>query len=123
MKVLMLVVLLFSGACAPPPPTLTPPGRVAFQVTRVVKALDTLRDIALNANAQIPPLVSDVTAGKIVRYHQATLTTLQTQVDQNNWKATASSGLKAITATFSVDEQHTLQPYVTLVQVVLQEVP
>ncbi len=123
MKVLMLVVLLFSNACAPPPPTLTPPGRVAFQVTRVVKALDTLRDIALNANAQIPPLVSDQTTGKIVRYHQATLTTLQTQVDQNNWKATASSGLKAITATFSVDEQHTLQPYVTLVQVVLQEVP
>ncbi len=122
MKFLVLVVMLFSGACAPPP-TLTPPGRVAFQVTRVVKALDTLRDIALNANAQIPPLVSDVTAGRIVRYHQATLTTLQTQVDQDNWKATASSGLKAVVATFTPDEQHTLQPYVTLVQVVLQEVP
>lgn len=123
MKLLLLVVVLFSNACAPPPPTLTPPGRVAFQITRVVKALDTLRDIAVNANAQIPPLVSDATTGRIVRYHQATLTTLQTQIDQDNWKLTASSGLKAVVATFTPDEQHTLAPYVTLVQVVLQEVP
>jgi hypothetical protein len=124
MKCVYPFLVLFSlvpAACAPPPPTLTPPGIVAFQTTRVVKGLDAFRDVAIAANAQTPPLISDATTGKIVRYHQATLLTIQTI--PGAWQTTAQTGLTALVATFSPAEQQTLAPYVALVKTVIAEVP
>lgn len=123
--VLALIALLTStiltGACAKAPPTLSPAGVRAFNTARVVKALDVLRDTAISANAQVPPLVSTDTTRKVVLYHQATLKTIQAL--ETGWQAAVRAGLDSVVQTLPPNEQAILGPYAVLISAILAEVP
>lgn len=119
-RLLVIGALCVASACASAPVTLSPAGARAFQVTRVVKGLDVLRDVAILGEQQRPPLIGTATTRRIVQYHQATLLTIQAA--PAGWPAATLTGLAAIQATLTPDEARLLGPYFALVQIVLQEV-
>lgn len=119
LRTLVLVVLLLAISCAKPP-SLSPAGVAAFNGTRVVKALDVLRDAAIDANAQVPPLLSTATTRKIVTYHESALKTIQ--VAPAGWVPVVQTGLTEVTNTLPEAERRQLAPYVALVQALIQEV-
>lgn len=117
---LVLFVVAPSVGCRHAPPTLSPEATTAFQNTQIQQPLDLLRDLAVNAHAQTPPLLSEAATRKIVTYHQAAITTLHTRAQ--GWQATLLTGLTDLTATLAPAEQQLLAPYLTLVRTVLQGV-
>jgi hypothetical protein len=107
-------------SCAKAPPTLSPAGAAAFQATRVVKALDVLRDFAVEAEAQQPPLISTETTRAVVLYHRSALRTIGAV--PGGWKDVVKVGLEELRVKFSAEEKVRFQPYVTLVLTLIEEV-
>jgi hypothetical protein len=120
-KHLVFVCLLALGAtaCTHTPPTLSPVASKQFTATRVIKTLDLLRDAAIDANAQTPPLLSTVTTRKIVNYHKAALTTMNASLD--GWQNAVSVALFQVRSDPSLlpSELAVLQPYFNLAQAVI----
>jgi hypothetical protein len=121
---LILVVALCLGsmsACANnPPPTLSPAASLAFQNTQVIKALDQLRDIAIAANAQTPPLVSTEDTRKVVTYHESALRIID--ANRSGWKSAVQTGLDELVKGLPPPTATRLTPYTDLIKTVLQEV-
>jgi hypothetical protein len=115
-----IVVLLLTVACTKTPPALTPEATIAFKGTQAVKALDILRDTAVAANAQVPPLLTEDVTRKVVLYHQSTVRMIQTS--QAGWKAVAQTGLDEVVNNLSPPNRELLAPYVALIRTVLAEV-
>jgi hypothetical protein len=114
---LPIAVLLTFTACAPAPPTLSPTANAAFTKTRVIKTLDLLRDAAVSAEAQTPPLLSTATARRVVLAHQAALQVMQ--ATDAGWEPTVQALLSGILANLPADEVALLKPYVNLAQSLL----
>src|SRR6266550_45349 len=68
--------LVQSACAAKAPPSLSPEATTAWYGTRVIKALDLLRDSATSAEAAHPQLLSTETTRRIVLYHRAALQTI-----------------------------------------------
>jgi hypothetical protein len=117
---LLLVVLLCLPSCASAPPNLSPAASQAFQKTRVIKALDVLRDFAIDAEAAVPQVLPTATTRKVVQYHQSALKIMQ--ATDSGWKEAVAAGLTELVATLAPDERAKFTPYVTLVQTLLREV-
>lgn len=107
------------SGCAKAPPNLSPAGVAAFNNTRITKGLDLLRDTAIDANAQTPPLISEATAGKVVRYHKLAITALHDGVGS---PSTLKQGLDNLVKDLPPRESALLSPYVTLLKAVIDEV-
>lgn len=121
MKQLSLIVLFsLLFACAKAPPNLTPEANAAFKGTQAVKALDLLRDTAISANAQVPPVLSEAITRKVVLYHQSTVKVIQAA--PTGWKATVGTGLDELLSNLTPSERAVLAPYVTLIKTVITEV-
>lgn len=132
MPVILLAAALSIGAlslpaCSGNPPPATDPtvnlsasGRAAYQATRVVKALDVLRDIAVSAEEQNPKLMSTASTRKVVLYHQAIVKTIRAVPD--GWLAVAMEGLDNLRKEIPADEWKQIDPYVRLVLAIYQEV-
>lgn len=120
MKTLVLVVCLVSLGCASAPPNLSPAAHTAFVNTRVIKGLDLLRDTAIDANAQQPPLVSTATTRKVVTYHASTLKILHAA--GTGWQPAVLAGLDELLKDVPAKEQALLSPYVALTKTILLEV-
>src|SRR5690349_18119193 len=121
MKIWLLCFLLtLSVGCTHPPPTLSPQARTAFQNTRVIKGLDLLRDTAIDANAQVPPQLSEVTTRKVVTYHRSAL--LIIHASGSGWQSAVQTGLDELLRDLPPVDQTLLTPYVTLLKVILSEV-
>lgn len=122
MKTLLLcLALTFSTlGCQHAPPTLTPAAQLAFQGTRAIKGLDLLRDFAVDANAQIPPVISTDTTRKIVIYHRSAITLIHDV--PNGWKATVLTGLAEVVRDAPAGEAQKFAPYVGLLKGLLAEV-
>jgi hypothetical protein len=103
-----------------PTANLTPSGRAAYQATRVVKALDVLRDIAISAEEQSPKLMSTNSTRKVILYHQAIVKTIRAVPD--GWVAVAQEGLDNLRKEIPADEWKQIDPYVRLVLAIYQEV-
>lgn len=116
----LILILVLLAACAKAPPTLSPAGTAAFQATRVVKALDVLRDVAISANEQSPPLLSTATTRKVVLYHRSAVTVLGTAPE--GWREVVGTGLSELHQSLSPAEQRQLDPYIRLVQTLIEEV-
>ncbi len=116
----MLVLALVLPACAPIPAPLSPAGKIAIQNTRVIKALDLLRDAAVDANAAVPPLLSTDTTRKIVTWHRSTL--LVIQASGSGWQTAVKEGLTQLKADLPAADVVKLAPYLTLIQTLLTEV-
>jgi hypothetical protein len=119
-RTMVILFLLIATSCAKAPPSLSPVGVQAFNNTRVIKALDLVRDTAIDANAQVPPLVSTVTTRKIVTYHRSAIIIIHGT--PNGWKATVLTGLDETVKNLPPAEAALVAPYVTLVKVIIEEV-
>jgi hypothetical protein len=117
---LALCVVPACSSCVPPPPTLSPVGVTAFNNTRVIKGLDLVRDTAIEANAQTPPLVSTATTRAIVTYHRSAIIIIHGA--PNGWEATVLTGLDETVKHLTPAEAQLLGPYFALVKVLIQEV-
>jgi len=105
--------------CAKAPPTLSPVGVTAFQNLQIAKALDTVRDIAVDANATTPPVLSTSTTRSIVTWHKGALQVLNAR--SAGWPTTIATSLDAVVGNLPAKERDTLAPYVTLAKTILQE--
>lgn len=122
MRIVSLVLLcLCLTYCAAAPPTVTTPqGAIAFQNLRIAKALDAVRDVAIAANAQQPPLLSTIATRRIVTWHDTAIKTLNAR--STGWAGAISIGLSGAVANIAPPEREMLTPYVTLVTTIIQEV-
>lgn len=121
MKTVMLALCLsLAIGCVKTPPNLTPQATIAFKGTQAVKALDLLRDMAIAANAQTPPLLPEDVTRKVVLYHQSTVKVIQAA--PGGWKQTAQAGLDELVNNLSPPQRELLSPYVSLIKSILTEV-
>ena len=121
--VLMFVAALCLGqtACAPTPPTVTTPqGITAFENLQIAKALDAIRDIAVDANATTPPVLATDVTREIVTWHRSALVVLNAR--SAGWVATLTTSLDQLTAKLSEKDKQLIVPYVTLAKTILIEV-
>ncbi len=117
---LPLIVAFTLVGCTPPPPTVSPQAKIAFTGTRVIKALDLIRDFAVDANAQNPPVISTATTRKVVVYHRSSITLVHDI--PSGWKVTLTDGLNELLKDLPSGESQKLSPYVDLIRAVLVEV-
>ena len=121
MRTLMLLALLVLPACAPPPPTLSPQATMAYRATQVIRSLDLVRDTAIAANEQVPPLISTATTRRVVLAHKSLITVAH--ASQAGWSQAVQAGLTELTASLVDTERAQLVPYLTLTQTLLKELP
>ena len=119
--VALCAVALVQQGCAKAPPTLSPAGRAAFQAQQAVRVLDVIRDFAVAANDQTPPIVARNDMRKIVEFHQQVVRTIRAVPD--GWKPIALTALDQLKADLPPPTWKLLQPYVALLTAVIQEVP
>jgi hypothetical protein len=105
--------------CAKAPPQLSPVAVTAFQNLQVAKALDAVRDIAIDANATTPPVLATSTTRAIVSWHKGALQILNARAA--GWPAVIATSLDAVVANLQPSERDLLGPYVTLAKTILQE--
>lgn len=119
---LVLVPALLFTSCAKAPPELSPTGKADFYKTRVVKALDELRDTAIAAEANKPQLLSTADTRIVVEAHQSILRTIQASEDAS-WNLTAQAAVKEARDRLTAAGKTQLAPYFALALTLLQEVP
>ena len=119
-RLLIFAALSVTLACAKTPPALSPEASVAFKATQVVRALDILRDTAIAAHAQTPPLMPEATTRQVVLYHQSTVKVIQAA--PSGWRAVSETGLAELAGHLSPSDKALLAPYLALVKAVIAEV-
>lgn len=118
-SIVPILLVLALASCAKAPPTLSPTGVAAYNATRVVKALDVLRDAAIAANAQAQPLLSTANTRLVVNYHESAVKTIG--AIPNGWKAIVEQGLTELQVQLGA-EYAQIAPYVNLVKTLIAEV-
>lgn len=118
--VVIAIGLVFSGCAGKTPPNLSSQGVAAFHGTQVIQTLDLLRDAAIAANDQKPPVLSTDTTRKIVTYHRSAITVVH--ATPNGWRAAVLQGLEETLKNLPPNETKLLAPYVTLVTTIANEV-
>jgi hypothetical protein len=113
----LLLVVALSTACGKNAPVLTPDAQVAFNKVRVINALNLLRDIAVTANNQTPPVISADTLAKVQEYHTAAITI--TEASSHGWAVTLVTGLNEFVKATPEHEQTVLAFYTELVKSIL----
>jgi hypothetical protein len=93
------------------------PGATAFQSHQIQNSLDTIRDVAIDANATTPPLLATATAHKVVTWHQSAITVLHAR--GSGWVALLTTSLDELSKDLPAAEQHTLAPYIALAKAIL----
>lgn len=122
MKYLLLIIAMLSlPSCVPPPPTLTPDAQWAFTETRIIKGLDTLRDVVVLANHQTPPVVSTAFMLNVTRTHRAALVTIHAH--PLGWQKTVTTALDQLVQSVPPKEAAIVQPYITLADTIIKEIP
>jgi hypothetical protein len=122
MKWILVTALLLvaSPGCQHAPPTLTPQATAAFHGTQAIKGLDLFRNFAVDANKQVPPLISTPTMLKVVKYHRSSIILIHDI--PTGWKKTVLDGLDETLKDLPAAESQKLIPYVALIKGILAEV-
>lgn len=122
MKRLLLILLLCGApACAgKAQPQLTPVGQAAVTSTQVIKALDVVRDTAVDLNAQNPPILSKAVTLQIVNVHESAVKVILAA--PSGWKATVSAALGQLQVDLRPQDYAHIAPYVALVQTLIASV-
>ncbi len=116
--VALLLTIATEVGCLHTPPNLSPAGATAFNKTRVIKALDLIRDTAISANAQTPSVLSTDDTRLVVQFHEATLRTIQ--ASDVNWQTAVSTAIDGFSKTLTAAQRSVIGPYITLVNTLLQ---
>jgi hypothetical protein len=117
---LMLALVCGLSGCANAPPNLTPEATAAFHATRVVKALDLVRDFAVDGEAQTPKVLSTAHARIVVDFHEAAVRTIHAV--PTGWKPTVTAALDELRGKLGA-EYPQLEPYVNLVKTLIASLP
>jgi ABC-type uncharacterized transport system auxiliary subunit len=117
--VLLAACVILSG-CQHTPPNLTPHETAAFKGTQAIKTLDLIRDTAVAAHAQVPPLLDTATTRAVVSYHKASINVIHVAPD--GWKPAVQTGLDELLKSLPANAAQLLTPYVTLLRTLLTEV-
>ncbi len=122
MKYLLLVCLLFVAGCGADhrPPNLTPPAVIAWEGTKVIKTLDLIRDVAIDANNVVPPQVSTDTTRQVVAFHRSAITVVHDA--KEGWRATVNSSLDQLVRNLVAHDKGQLAAYIELIRNVLKAV-
>ena len=125
MKRLILVLLLlsaplYSGCAGNTQPQLTPTGQAAVTATQVIKALDVIRDTAIDLNAQTPPVLSNAVTLKIVNFHSSVVKVILAA--PSGWKGIVQAALTQLQADLAPPDWQRIAPYVALVQTLLASI-
>ncbi len=117
--VILMVVAL---ACAGNRPTgnLSPTGLASYQAIKVVKALDLVRDVAVEGEKQSPKLISPQVALKVISYHRQVVRTIGAV--PTGWKSVAVTGLEQLKTDIPADEWKRLEPFINLLKALYLEV-
>jgi hypothetical protein len=119
--VVSIALCLGWSSCATrAPATLSPAAQTAWYGTRVIQALDVLRDTAIAAQAQTPPLLSDAATRVIVETHRSLLETIHHL--PSGWQATVGTALTDVEGQLAPDDRAIVQPYVDLTRTLLKAV-
>lgn len=118
---LFTFVALLSVSCARnAPPNLTPQATTAWYGTQVIKSLDLVRDIIIDANDQTPPLVSTKTTRAFVTYHKDAITIVHNA--SAGWQTQVTKDLDVVIAGLPVNEAAVITPYIQLLKTILKAV-
>lgn len=115
----LLALIPGTYGCVHAPANLTPQATAAFTNTRVIRGLDLLRDTAVDANHQIPPLVSTTTMLRVVRYHLSAVKTIDALT--TDWQMSVRVGLDELLKNLPMRDQVLLGPYIALTNAILTE--
>lgn len=118
MRYLLALVLVGFMGCAKAPPSLSPAGQADFNRTRVVKALDLVRDTAIDAEAAHVIATDDVR--QVVLWHSSAVKVVA--VSGTGWKATVTTTLDEALSHTKPVTQSKLAPYVALLKALIAEV-
>lgn len=113
----LALVLALTG-CAKAPPSLSPTGKAAFQAIQVVHALDVLRDVAIDAEAQKPKLLSTENTRRVLVYQKQVVQTIRAVPE--GWKGVAVAGLDQLEHDIPADQWARLKPFVVLLRTLFQ---
>jgi hypothetical protein len=116
----VMVMALSALSCAHNPPPLSPAGTTAFQNQQIQRALDAIRDVAIEANATTPPLLATGTARQVVEWHQTVLVILHAR--SSGWQAAVLTTIDELQKQLPPQAIDVLRPYFALAKAVLQEV-
>jgi hypothetical protein len=123
----VMAVVLAIAACGGNPPPGTDPtaglsaqGRAAYEGTRVVKALDVLRDVAVDAERQSPKLLSTDNTRRVVRYHESAVKAIGAV--PSGWQAVVTTGLNELAKEVPAAEWRQLEPFANLVRTLIAAV-
>ena len=116
----LFTAVALSGCASQPPPSLTPQATVAWYGAQLIKDLDLLRDVVIDANAQVPPLVSTVATREVVRWHKSAITLVHEA--PSGWQALLLKGLYEVIGHLPSHEYRIVLPYVELIKTILNEV-
>ena len=120
---LLFFALIGAPACGTgyrPPPTLSPKAQVEWQGTRIIHAIDAVRDLAQDGTKTTPPVISEATATKVTVWHRAAIITIHDA--PAGWAHTVDTGLSQLIASLPPTEKQQLAVYLTLAQTVLKDV-
>lgn len=130
---LAIIAILAVAACQSTAPAgLSPAAATAFTQTRVIQALDLVRDAAIAANEQpaggcVPaenvvcsPLLSTATTRRVVQFHRSAIVLVHDA--PAGWRASLLTSLDGVLAALPPAEREYLAPYAALVRSILQEV-
>ena len=119
MKAIILALLCVSFcACAPAPSGLSTAGLQAWHQHEVQKDLDIVRDLAVEANMQTPPILSTETTRKIVLFHKTAITLIHDA--PSGWKALVLTSMDALKQDLTVAEYAVIAPYLAVARSVVQ---
>jgi len=117
----VLALALGAPACAGNMPlNLNPQATIAYQNKQIVGVLDLIRDVAIDANDQDPPLLDTDTTRKVVLYHQSALRILDSRV--NGWQEALAIGINEVVRNLPNAQRQLMSPYVALLQSLIREV-
>lgn len=118
-----IIIAVLAGAafgCASAPPNLSPAAHVAFVNTRAIKGLDILRDFAIDANNQQPPIIATATTRRVVLYHESAVKIIY--ASGSGWQSAVLTGLDELVKDIPASEAPKITPYVILLKTILSEV-
>jgi len=119
--ILLCALTLFTPGCTNnPPPNLSPAATTAFQNTQIQKALDLIRDVAQDANATTPPVLSTNTARQVTLWHQSAITVVHAR--GAGWQSAVFTSLDELATHLSAADKPRLVPYIALAKTLLAEV-
>jgi hypothetical protein len=109
---------VLEAGCAKAPPSLSPAGQADFNKTRVVKALDLVRDTAVDAEAA--HVISTDDTRQVVLWHKSAVSVVAGS--ETGWKGTVTTTLDQVVTHLKPEAQTKLGPYVALLKALIAEV-